>query len=88
MEPSSTLDNKLITDLKIRLALLDKVIREAQAARDPRWEEAARQQRVINKVLVKKIKEARRQAGIPEPEPVNIGMRAAKIRGRAPTGAK
>ena len=84
----ATLESKSIADLKMRLGLLNKIIREAQADGDPRWEEPARQQRAVNKALVKKIKEARRQAGEPEPEPVRVGMQSARMKGRAITGAK
>lgn len=82
------LELKSIADLKVRLMLLNKIIREAQAKGDPRWEEPARQQRVVNKVLVKKIKEARRLAGQPEPEPVRVGMKSARMKGRAITGSR
>lgn len=84
----ATLDSKSIADLKARLMVLNKIIKEAQRAGDPRWKEAARQQRVINEVLVRKIKEARRQAGEPEPEPVRVGMQPARLKGRAVTGTK
>lgn len=79
---------KSVADLKMRLGLLNKIIREAQAKKDPRWREAARQQRVVNKALVKKIKEARHQRGEPEPEPVRIGMKSVRMRGRAITGSR
>ena len=84
----ATLDSNSVADLKIRLGLLNKIIREAQAKKDPRWKEAARQQRVVNETLVKKIKEARHQRGEPEPEPVRIGMKSARMRGRAITGSR
>ena len=82
MTTPNKLDEKSIADLRMRLMLLDKVIREAQAAGDPRWKEAARQQRAINGVLVRKIKDARRKAGQPEPEPVNIGMQSARLKAK------
>lgn len=84
----TTLDSKSITELKIRLGLLNKIIREAQAAGDERWKEPARQQRLVNEALVKKIKDTRRQAGELEPEPVKVGMRPARMKGRAITGSK
>ena len=82
MATPNKLNEKSIADLRMRLMLLDKVIREAQAAGDSRWKEAARQQRTINEVLVGKIKEARRRAGIPEPEPINIGMQSARLKAK------
>lgn len=84
----TTLDSKSIADLKVRLMVLSKIIREAQASGDDRWKEAARQQRIVNKVLVRKIKEARHQAGQAEPEPVRVGMQAALMKGRAIRGAR
>ena len=88
MAMPNTLNERSIADLRIRLMLLDKVIREAQAAKDPRWKEAARQQRAINEVLVRKIKDARREAGQPEPEPVRIGMQPLRLTGKATSSAK
>lgn len=82
----ATLDSLSIPDLRVRLALLTQIIKEAQADGDPRWEEAARQQRVVNEVLVRKIKEARRQAGEPEPKPVMVGMQAARMKLRQLSG--
>lgn len=75
-----TLDSKSITDLKVRLGLLTKIIREAQKAGDPRWKEAVRQQRVVNEVLVRKLKEVRHQAGESEPEPVIVRMQPARLK--------
>ena len=83
-----TLESKSISDLKVRLMILTKIIREAQEAGDARWKEAARQQRVVNEVLVRKIKESRRLAGEPEPESVRVRMRSVRMKGRAITGAK
>lgn len=84
----TTLESKSIADLKMRLGLLNRIIREAQAKGDPRWKEAARQQRVVNGALVKKIKQERRERDEPEPEPVRVGMQSARMKGRAITGAK
>lgn len=78
----TTLDSKSITELKFRLGLLSKIIREAQKVGDDRWEEPARQQRVVNEALVKKIKDARCQAGELEPEPVKVGMQAARLKAK------
>ena len=85
---SATLDSKSISELKIRLGLLNKIIREAQKVGDDRWKEPARQQRAVNEVLIRKIKEARHQAGEPEPEPIRVGMQSARLKGRAITGAR
>lgn len=82
IEDKSTLESKSIADLKFRLAALTKIIKEAQADGDDRWEEAARQQRVVNEVLVRKIKEDRKRAGEAEPEPVKVGLRAARMKVR------
>lgn len=84
----ATLDSKSVADLKMRLGLLNKIIREAQAKGDTRWKEAARQQRVVNKALVKKIKQGRRECGESEPEPVRVGMKSARMKGRAITGSR
>ena len=78
----TTLDSKSITELKMRLGLLSKIIREAQKAGDERWIEPARQQRVVNEILVRKIREARRQAGELEPEPVRVGMQSARLKAK------
>ena len=89
MEDKKTmLETKSISDLRFRLAVLNTIIREAQKAGDERWKEAARQQRVINEVLVRKVKEARQQAGEPEPEPVRIGMKPVYLRSQAPSNTK
>jgi hypothetical protein len=74
------LDSKSILDLRVRHALLTQIIREAQKAGDPRWKEAARQQRGVNEVLVRKLKEVRHQAGEPEPEPIKIRMQPARLK--------
>jgi len=84
----TTLHSKSISDLRFRLGLLNTIIREAQEAEDGRWKEAARQHRVISKVLVEKIKEARRQRGEPEPEPVKVGMQPVRLNSSAPNNTK
>lgn len=84
----ATLDLNSVADLKMRLGLLNRIIREAQAKGDPRWKEAARQQRVVNKALVRKIKENRRRNGEPEPSAVRVGMKSARMKGRAITGSR
>jgi len=84
----STLESKSITDLRVRLGLLTKIIHDAQKEGDERWKKLVSQQRTINEVLVKKIKEARQRAGELEPESVRVGMKSARMKGRAITGAK
>lgn len=74
------LGSKSITNLKVRLMLLTQIIREAQKAGDPRWKEAARQQRVVNEVLARKLKEARHQAGEPEQKPIIVKMQPARLK--------
>jgi len=74
------LDSKSIPDLRVRLILLTQIIREAQKAGDPRWKEAARQQCVVNEALVRKLKEARCQAGESEPEPIIVKMQPACLK--------
>jgi hypothetical protein len=82
-KPQGSLDSLPISQLRARLMVLTKVIKQAQSEKDPRWEEAARQQRAVNVVLVKKIKEARARAGRAEPRPITIGMQAACMKSRA-----
>jgi hypothetical protein len=80
------LDQKSIVDLKIRLNVLDAVIKEAKAKGDERWHEPERQRKVIVAALEKKIKQ--QQAANREeekgdqyetPEPVVIGMKPARM---------
>jgi len=82
------LKDRSIADLRVRLMVLIKIIREAQKAGDERWKEPARQQRIINKVLVTKIKEARQQAGESEPKHVKIGMQPLHLFSRAPNNTE
>ena len=78
-EDRPTLDMKSIVDLRLRMAVLTKIIKEAQADGDERWTEAARQQRNVNEALVRKIKEVRHAKGEPEPEPVVVSMNPARL---------
>lgn len=74
-EMEESLEKLSITELRIRLDLATKIIKEAQAKQDERWRKVVPQQRAINKVLVKKIKDRRNAVGDPDPEPVKIGMK-------------
>lgn len=73
---------KSIGNLRARLYVLTRIIKEAQAKGDERWRKLVPQQRAINEVLVEKIKEQRRIRGEPEPETVKIGMKAASLKAR------
>jgi len=79
VEDVPTLDSKSISELKIRLGILDTIIREARADGDSRWKEPARQQRVINETLVRKIRERRHQKGEDEPVHVVVGVNPARM---------
>ena len=83
-----TLDALSIGELKIRVAILNLIIKAAQKDNDPRVVEPIRQLRVVNTALVQKIKEERRAKGIPEPEPVVIEMQPAKVVARSPFDIK
>jgi hypothetical protein len=78
-EDRPALDSLSLVDLRVRMGVLTMIIREAQADGDPRWIEAARQQRMVNEALVRKTKEARHARGEPEPDPVVVGMGPARL---------
>lgn len=75
----SALDTLSISDLEMRRELFDQVIHEAVEKGDPRYRDLQVQQRLVNKVLVRKIKEQRGSNGKTEPKPQAIGMRAAAL---------
>lgn len=79
VDAPEALKEKSIGDLKVRLAVLSQVIKEAQRDGDKRWEKLISQQRRINEVLVAKIKLAREQHGIKQPESISIGMKPATL---------
>lgn len=73
-----------VVDLRVRLALVTRVIKEAQADGDKRWKNVVPQQRRINAALVAKIKTARRGRGEPDIEPTVVGMKPLALATRAP----
>lgn len=72
-----------LDQLVIKLALLSKVIKEAQADDDKRWCGLIDQQRQMNKVLVARKKQARLDAGLPEIEHIIIKMQPLRLTCRA-----
>lgn len=76
------LESLSIGELRMRADLCDSVAREARDNGDPRWEEPARQHRVITAVLVRKIKQERVARGIPEPPPVVVGLEPVYLRAK------
>lgn len=83
-EKEASLKKLSIVELKLRLSLATKIIREAQRDGDGRWENVVPQQRRLNKVLVRKLKERRLAKGKPEPPPIVVGVKAAKMVARRP----
>jgi len=81
------IEGQSIGKLRARLDVGTWLIRQLRKDDDPRAKEAIdelqRQQQVINEVLVRKIREERAARGEAEPEPVVVGMRAVRLRGRA-----
>jgi hypothetical protein len=77
-EDIDSLNYLSINELRFRLGIVSKVIREAQRDGDSRWENVVPQQRKINAVLVRKIKRQHRANGT-EPEPVRVGMQPARV---------
>ena len=82
---SNALDGLSMMNLKMRLAVVTRVIKDAQACGDPRWENVVPQQRRLNAALVKKIKEARRGRGEPDVAPVIVRMRPLSLSVKAET---
>lgn len=91
LEPTAAADNQSqaekirhqpTVDLKMKLGLLNKVIKEAQAKGDVRWKNVVPQARRIKEELDRRRKEDRHQRGEAEPEPVRVGMRAARLKAR------
>ena len=78
-DKKKSLDDLSIAELKIRLAVVTKVIRGAQAEGNGRWENVIAQQRRLNEALVKKIKALRRKRGEPEPNSVTIGIKPVRV---------
>ena len=72
-----------VSDLRTRLALVTRVIREAQADGDERWRNVVPQQRRINAALVAKIRTTRLGRGEPDAEPVVVGMKPLALATRA-----
>jgi hypothetical protein len=77
--PSEALMQKSIVDLRARLVVLTQIIREAQRDGDERWRDVVPQQRRVNAALVAKLKQRRIDRDEPEPTPVVVGMKPAKI---------
>ena len=67
--------NESIQQLKLKHAIVNKVLKEA-ADEGLDYTEAERQARVLNAALVEKIKQYRRENGIPEPPDVRVQMKS------------
>jgi hypothetical protein len=78
-EGLDALSELAVHDLRLRLAIVTQVIREAQVNGDPRWENVVPQQRRINTALVRRLQRQRRDEGVPEPEPVRVAMQPARM---------
>jgi len=65
-----TLDDLSTLELKMRLALVTSVLREAQQNGDERWRRLIPQQRKLNTALVKRLKEERGERA-----PVVVGLK-------------
>ena len=78
------LDELSELELRTRLVVVTKVIREAQADGDDRWRNVIPQQRRLNRALVAKIREVRRRRGEPDRAPVVVRMRPLSLATRAP----
>lgn len=69
--------------LKFKWALLQKVIRDAQAEGDPRWQgHPVAQQRAIGKRLAEAKAELRKLRGEPEPEDVVVKVKTLDMESR------
>lgn len=81
------LEGQSIEELRTRVAVGSQLIQMLRADGDVGAQKAIgilqEQQRQVNEVLVRKIKEAREARGEPEPEPVVVGMKAVKLTARA-----
>ncbi len=79
-EGSGALAKRSIVDLRARLAIVTRVIREAQADGDERWRNVVPQQRRINAVLTAKLKERRQEHGETEPPSITVGMKPGRLK--------
>ena len=81
------IEDQSIAELKAKVQLASMLIQMLRQDNDPQAgkaiKELQRQQRIINAVLVQKIKDKRAARGEPEPPPVVIGMKTLHIKGRA-----
>lgn len=82
------LETLSIGDLQAKRQLLDIAIRVLRTSDDPRAERAveayAQDQRLVNEVLVAKLKAARAANDVPEPEAKVVPLQAAALSSRAP----
>jgi len=85
-EVTEDLGHLSIGDIRLRLGMANKIIKEAQTKGDDRWKKVVPQVRRLNEALVKKLKEERKKRGEAEPEPVTVGMKALDLTGRAISG--
>jgi len=76
---------RTINDLKARVILGSMLIRMLEQEDDPRApaaiERLQAQQRAINTELVARIRARRAERGEPEPETVQVGLQAVRLRG-------
>jgi len=92
MQPDRTRDTsgevRTSAHWKIRLnicnAAIDKARRDGDEKTNPEgWERLVDQQRQLNKRYTEAVRRERQARGEAEPEPIVIGMKAAKLKGRA-----
>ncbi len=72
-----------VTELKIRRAVCDQITRELMQMNEPEAPEALEHYRAqlakLDAELTEAEKEERARLGIPEPEPIVIGLKAAQL---------
>jgi len=83
-----TLEEQNIPELLSRVRLGSALIKLLHMDSDPRAPRAIRvlqeQQRELNEVLVERIRQRRKERGIPEPPAVVVGLKAAPLVARQP----
>lgn len=71
-----------IGQIRAKLMVTNMIIRDAQRDGDERWRTVAEQQRELNRQHAEKMKELRAVLGQPEPEPVVVQMKPAKLKAK------
>ena len=83
-ENLNLLCNKPLGELEVRRKILDRIIREGQAAGDARVAEPIRQQKIIDLAITKQKAEARREKGEPDPEDQVVGVNTVELGSQVP----